>query len=204
MFNKIHTAIASTLLLAGFVCAPAFAAKAALPKCGATVTTDIQPGYVSCLGAFDGNMDGQKTLPGIFAMMAKSTAKGGFGFSTDTYFSSEQFGAAGNPFAQNEGMQDDGFINFDTALTGSFVLGLKQGPGYSLYLFDGSKVAGGITGIAYDTLGVKTDKGGNGLGLSHAGFFGAPVSAVPEADTYAMLLAGLGMIGFVARRRKAR
>lgn len=29
------------------------------------------------------------------------------------------------------------------------------------------------------------------------------VSAVPEADTYAMLLAGLGLIGFVARRRKA-
>lgn len=29
------------------------------------------------------------------------------------------------------------------------------------------------------------------------------VSAVPEADTYAMLLAGLGVVGFVARRRKA-
>jgi hypothetical protein len=29
------------------------------------------------------------------------------------------------------------------------------------------------------------------------------VSAVPEAETYAMLLAGLGLVGFVARRRKA-
>jgi len=29
------------------------------------------------------------------------------------------------------------------------------------------------------------------------------VSAVPEADTYAMLLAGMGLVGFVARRRKA-
>nr|WP_315217297.1 PEP-CTERM sorting domain-containing protein [uncultured Duganella sp.] len=29
------------------------------------------------------------------------------------------------------------------------------------------------------------------------------VSAVPEAETYAMLLAGLGMMGFIARRRKA-
>jgi hypothetical protein len=27
-------------------------------------------------------------------------------------------------------------------------------------------------------------------------------AAVPEADTYAMLLAGLGLVGFVARRRK--
>lgn len=30
------------------------------------------------------------------------------------------------------------------------------------------------------------------------------ISAVPEPETYAMLLAGLGMIGFVARRRKIR
>ena len=30
------------------------------------------------------------------------------------------------------------------------------------------------------------------------------VSAVPEPETYAMLLAGLGMIGFMARRRKSK
>ncbi|MDP1573390.1 MAG: FxDxF family PEP-CTERM protein [Coxiellaceae bacterium] len=28
------------------------------------------------------------------------------------------------------------------------------------------------------------------------------VSAVPEPETYAMLLAGLGLLGFMARRRK--
>ncbi|MEG1118645.1 MAG: FxDxF family PEP-CTERM protein, partial [Janthinobacterium sp.] len=28
------------------------------------------------------------------------------------------------------------------------------------------------------------------------------VSAVPEPETYAMLLAGLGLVGFMARRRK--
>lgn len=31
----------------------------------------------------------------------------------------------------------------------------------------------------------------------------ASVSAVPEPETYAMLLAGLGLVGFIARRRKA-
>jgi choice-of-anchor A domain-containing protein len=32
---------------------------------------------------------------------------------------------------------------------------------------------------------------------------GLAVSAVPEADTYAMLAAGLGLLGFIGRRRKA-
>ena len=31
---------------------------------------------------------------------------------------------------------------------------------------------------------------------------GINVAAVPEPETYAMLLAGLGLIGFTARRRK--
>jgi hypothetical protein len=32
----------------------------------------------------------------------------------------------------------------------------------------------------------------------------APVAAVPEPETYAMLLAGLGLMGAIARRRKAK
>lgn len=42
--------------------------------------------------------------------------------------------------------------------------------------------------------------------LNTVGFTGSlalNVSAVPEPETYAMMLAGLGMVGFMARRRKA-
>lgn len=37
--------------------------------------------------------------------------------------------------------------------------------------------------------------------LNNAGALSYNVAAVPEADTWAMLLAGLGMMGFIARRR---
>ena len=36
------------------------------------------------------------------------------------------------------------------------------------------------------------------------GLTSAPVSAIPEPETYAMMLAGLGMLGFASRRRKNR
>ncbi len=39
---------------------------------------------------------------------------------------------------------------------------------------------------------------------TYTGSFASPLAAVPEPETYAMLLAGLGLVGFAARRRKAK
>lgn len=44
---------------------------------------------------------------------------------------------------------------------------------------------------------------GEGQGSNGNGWYGATLAAVPEPETYAMMLAGLGLIGFVARRRQA-
>jgi hypothetical protein len=88
----------------------------------------------------------------------------------------------------------------------------------------------GVSGLTYDVVGGTywialevPDAGFNGLVLNGApnplakyafndgGFlgyqaindsFGLRVDAVPEPETYAMLLAGLGLLGFAARRRK--
>ena len=44
---------------------------------------------------------------------------------------------------------------------------------------------------------------GNPTGLRVEFDASSVAAAVPEPETYAMLLAGLGMLGLVARRRKA-
>jgi hypothetical protein len=54
-----------------------------------------------------------------------------------------------------------------------------------------------ITGPAYITITGVTD-GGNG------GVYAGAIAAVPEPETYAMLLAGLGLMGAVVRRRSNR
>lgn len=42
------------------------------------------------------------------------------------------------------------------------------------------------------------------LAFSDQPFTSIPSAAVPEPETYAMLLAGLGLLGFTARRKKSR
>lgn len=41
-----------------------------------------------------------------------------------------------------------------------------------------------------------------GFSTSANGVYGGTVAAIPEPETYAMLLAGLGIVGFMARRRQ--
>ncbi len=146
-------------------------------------------GYVACQGVVTGNIAPGKTSVATFDGYGSFVLTG----STDSMDA--------GPFA-DDGFKTSGTLNFDQLITGAFVLGIKGGPTYSLYLFDGG--AAGIASLNYDTLGVAKGNGLAGPGLSHASLFlpaGLPVTAVPEASSWAMMLAGLGMLGFVARRR---
>jgi hypothetical protein len=92
-------------------------------------------------------------------------------------------------------------LNFPTSL--DFAVGLKGGSEYALWSFDNAAVDGSDSGTFSI---VFTNNGGQVPALSHLIVFGREAgggiaNSVPEADTYAMLLAGLGLVGFAARRK---
>ena len=74
------------------------------------------------------------------------------------------------------------------------------------FLFNDQQILAGQT--LTGNWGVQWVNNGNQIPkFSNAGLFYRDVqytAAVPEPETYAMLLAGLGMMGFMARRRKAK
>ena len=86
-----------------------------------------------------------------------------------------------------------GYVTFASAISDPFVLVLKLGQGWSAFLFNGI-AAGDLT---FEIPQSDT----TGLGLSHATLY-TSVTAVPEPSTYALMFAGLGVVGFMARRRK--
>ncbi len=58
------------------------------------------------------------------------------------------------------------------------------------------------TGTKSTSKATQTDFASN-FTLSNTGVLSYTVAAVPEANTYAMMLAGLGLVGFMVRRRAA-
>jgi len=101
-------------------------------------------------------------------------------------------------------------VDFSTAVNSlSFVAsGYNPGDHVDVNIFDGATLLGTV-GLSSDGLvdlsafshvtSLYMDDSSTGAGFAYDHFVFAPV---PEPETYAMLLAGLGLLGFVARRRK--
>ena len=58
-----------------------------------------------------------------------------------------------------------------------------------------------LLGAGPHSINIFDDLSPFGSGKGYVGVFAIPV---PEPETYAMMLAGLGLMGFVARRRKQK
>lgn len=156
-------------------------------------------GYVGCLGAFEGNINGNNTgeiglggdidehdgnWAGNWTAVGKSDDANGGWF-------------AGGPVMG--GAQD--VINFDGWLTGRFIVGLKQGNAYSLYLYDWQDQ--NVT--ALDWRGVADDQ----PGYSHIMLYTVNgtmcennCTEVPEPATAKLIASGLAVLAVIARRRR--
>ena len=169
---------------AALVAAPAHALDLTGIACdGHGTGMTSQPGYIDCAGAFDGNNSNQHVSQILidFGLSGRTSVVDVTGANGDATSGEFTFADMASPF----------------------VLALKAGDAFSLYLFDAH-----TTSIDFDTLGVGFFSGPRnvehfGQGLSHATLYGgSTVTAVPEPETYALLMAGLAFVGWASRRRQ--
>ena len=83
--------------------------------------------------------------------------------------------------------------------------GTKFGGGSSNRLSENDYVSWRISGLGtsqYTNMYVHVQGGPGGGSAKYAAIRYTPMTAIPEPETYAMLLTGLGLLGFTARRRK--
>lgn len=99
-----------------------------------------------------------------------------------------------NTYDVSAGGPSSDVLNF-SPISGPFVIALKASDQFSLYYYSNT---GGTSSLFYDTIGTSVNKRGIAQDLSHATIY----TLVPEPETYAMLLAGLGLVGFTLRKQK--
>ena len=150
---------------------------------------------------------------------------------TDTGWYAFFHGDVGSAWLNDYAFNDPGMQSFSFSLSGPATLRVAEGglAGDAFKVFDNGVLLGSTsspTGGATDDAGVNFDAAMSGSKWSHgewllgagqhvitglasaspyaAGTGALQVVAVPEPVNYALFLAGLGLIGFVANRRSGR
>ncbi|WP_018412013.1 PEP-CTERM sorting domain-containing protein [Methyloversatilis thermotolerans] len=144
----------------------------------------------ACFGSFANNINGASSetsylasvLGGTWTVVGSSDSSG-FG-----PFSSQPAGSTGVT------------LDFDSALSGRFVIGIKAANQYSYYYFEASTP---VTSLSVDsTAGIALNKKGIAQDVSHVVLYsGGALAPVPEPAGWALFAAGLGVMAVIARRR---
>jgi hypothetical protein len=183
---------------------------------GATGVAERALGGSASGGAYFGSPASNTVAGWIAVALTNDTGAALSGFKIS--FDGEQWRNGGNTAAQTMVLEYGFGASFSTVASwtapgGNFdftspVLGSTaaavDGNGAGLVAGRGGELT--TNWAAGDTLWVRwveKNDAGNDHGLAIDNLSIQTVSAVPEPGTYAMLLAGLGCVGFIARRRKA-
>ena len=184
----------------GVICLPGMAFGAPSPTFLTNVTCsflDITNGTVSaCSGFWDGNLlNTGAPGPADADEKAGLTAMG--------------LGAGPFPVIQKIADTNNQPADFTSLLYGTTVIGIHFGGGADRFKnavpdYDGN--GGGTAFYVFDagTTGLDTIIFAADLASASSGatLYSTGVALIPEPETYAMLLAGLGLIGFIVRRRQ--
>lgn len=203
----------------------------AATNAGGTLSWDVTKGdYADAWTAFSSLASSTTTQWAVIAGDRAGSGNGAFGListinsdTTSTYTSGDLRTQLGN--LQNYISSANTLSNHNSVNHGANTATVGNGSAYANSVYGAGKFANigqdanaaygqemkviQVTGNSLGSALVKTTVLGDANGaykftMSNAGVLSFSVTTpVPEADTYALLLAGLGVVGAVARRRKA-
>lgn len=167
--------------------------------CDDSPATTSNSGFAFCEGPFLGALNGATELTeltDLFGGSWKSAGKSNDG--------------TGSPFTTNPAGNLVGTLNFKAPVNGVFVIGLQgtsDGLGLSWHSFYGFSTGGapGVSSLNFDTLGLYKSLAGSGSRSPQLAFASLyQLNPVPEPATTGLLVGGLGVLAWMARRRTAK
>lgn len=181
MISKL-TSIALAAAAIGFA-SPSFAAITPANTCSFADVSGTGVTVTNCSGYYTGNLNNAADFPDVKALL-------------EDVFVPPPLTLGSAIIEQVDVSSGTGF-NFVTPVSGDTVIGVHWGGGAGGgdTAFYRITLGAGFTGFDIATTNPNRDRGG----ISNVALY---VTAVPEPETYALMLAGLGIVGFMVRRRR--